>query len=101
MVYVHSKLMVVDVEYVVVGSANINQRSLDGDRDSELAVGAFQPGHVVKKEVSCAAAQCCQILRENGASRPSSRALCEKPKIWCILAIAKFYYIKMRKFNIF
>ncbi len=63
MVYVHSKLMVVDDEYVIVGSANINQRSLDGDRDSELAVGAFQPGHVVKKEVSCAAAQCCQILR--------------------------------------
>ncbi len=63
MVYVHSKLMVVDDEYVIVGSANINQRSLDGDRDSELAVGACQPGHVVKKEVSCAAAQCCQILR--------------------------------------
>ena len=42
MIYVHSKLMIVDDEYVIVGSANINQRSLDGDRDTELAIGAFQ-----------------------------------------------------------
>jgi hypothetical protein len=45
MIYVHSKLMIVDDEYIVVGSANINQRSLDGTRDSEIAIGAFQPGH--------------------------------------------------------
>ena len=34
MIYVHSKLLIVDDEYLLVGSANINQRSLDGDRDS-------------------------------------------------------------------
>ena len=34
MIYVHSKLMIVDDEYLLTGSANINQRSLDGDRDS-------------------------------------------------------------------
>ncbi len=44
MVYVHSKLMVVDDAYAIVGSANLNQRSLDGDRDSELVIGAHQPG---------------------------------------------------------
>lgn len=38
MIYVHSKFMVVDDEYVIVGSANINQRSLGGDSDSELCV---------------------------------------------------------------
>ncbi|MDC6896698.1 phospholipase D-like domain-containing protein [Escherichia coli] len=37
-IYVHSKLMIVDDRYVLVGSANINDRSLQGDRDSELAV---------------------------------------------------------------
>lgn len=37
-IYVHSKLMIVDDRYVLVGSANINDRSLLGDRDSELAV---------------------------------------------------------------
>jgi phosphatidylserine/phosphatidylglycerophosphate/cardiolipin synthase-like enzyme len=48
MVYVHSKLMIVDDEYIVVGSANINQRSLDGTRDSEIAIGAFQPAHTLE-----------------------------------------------------
>lgn len=43
MIYVHSKLMIVDDSYILTGSANINQRSLDGDRDSELAIGAYQP----------------------------------------------------------
>ncbi|ELP9172202.1 phospholipase [Salmonella enterica] len=37
-IYVHSKLMIVDDRYVLVGSANINERSLLGDHDSELAV---------------------------------------------------------------
>jgi phospholipase D1/2 len=36
-VYVHSKLMIVDDKYVICGSANINDRSLKGKRDSELA----------------------------------------------------------------
>ncbi|GJP53963.1 hypothetical protein CLOM_g13073 [Closterium sp. NIES-68] len=45
MIYVHAKMMVVDDEYVVVGSANINQRSMDGGRDTEMAVGAYQPYH--------------------------------------------------------
>mmetsp|Transcript_40049 Transcript_40049/g.63321 ORF Transcript_40049/g.63321 Transcript_40049/m.63321 type:complete len:831 (-) Transcript_40049:151-2643(-) len=44
-IYVHSKLMIVDDEYVIVGSANINQRSLQGDRDTELAIGAHQPNY--------------------------------------------------------
>lgn len=43
MIYVHSKLLVVDDEYVIVGSANINQRAMDGERDTEIAMGAFQP----------------------------------------------------------
>eukprot|EP01101_Sappina_pedata_P003401 TRINITY_DN1365_c0_g1_i1.p1 TRINITY_DN1365_c0_g1~~TRINITY_DN1365_c0_g1_i1.p1 ORF type:complete len:633 (+),score=152.49 TRINITY_DN1365_c0_g1_i1:1678-3576(+) len=45
-IYVHSKMMIADDEYVIVGSANINERSLAGDRDSELCVGALQPNHV-------------------------------------------------------
>jgi phospholipase D1/2 len=43
MIYVHSKGMIVDDEYVIVGSANINQRSLEGTRDTEIAMGAYQP----------------------------------------------------------
>lgn len=37
-VYVHSKLLIVDDLYALFGSANINDRSLLGIRDSELAV---------------------------------------------------------------
>jgi phospholipase D1/2 len=36
-IYVHSKLMIVDDRYVICGSANINDRSLLGKRDSEVA----------------------------------------------------------------
>ncbi|KAJ1386116.1 Phospholipase D/Transphosphatidylase [Sesbania bispinosa] len=43
MIYVHAKGMIVDDEYVIIGSANINQRSLDGSRDTEIAMGAYQP----------------------------------------------------------
>ncbi|WP_246761194.1 phospholipase D-like domain-containing protein [Ralstonia solanacearum] len=37
-IYVHSKLLIADDRTVVLGSANINDRSQMGDRDSELAV---------------------------------------------------------------
>ncbi|KAF3789850.1 Phospholipase D alpha 1 [Nymphaea thermarum] len=45
-IYVHSKLMIVDDEYIIIGSANLNQRSLDGGRDTEIAHGSFQPAHI-------------------------------------------------------
>lgn len=38
-------MMIMDDEYVLMGSANYNQRSLDGSRDTEIAVGAYQPHH--------------------------------------------------------
>ncbi|CAK9165288.1 unnamed protein product [Ilex paraguariensis] len=42
MVYVHSKLMIVDDLYMLIGSANVNQRSMDGQRDTEIAIGCYQ-----------------------------------------------------------
>ncbi|XP_071792238.1 phospholipase D1-like isoform X2 [Asterias amurensis] len=38
LVYIHSKLMIVDDRSIICGSANINDRSMLGKRDSELAV---------------------------------------------------------------
>lgn len=38
LVYVHSKLLIADDNTVICGSANINDRSLIGKRDSEIAV---------------------------------------------------------------
>lgn len=40
----------VDDEYIIIGSANINQRSMDGGRDSEIAMGAYQPHHLATDE---------------------------------------------------
>lgn len=37
MIYVHSKVMIVDDAVAIIGSANINDRSLNGDGDTELA----------------------------------------------------------------
>lgn len=34
--------VIFDDEYVIVGSANINQRSMDGTRDTEIAVGGYE-----------------------------------------------------------
>ncbi|CAN7016093.1 unnamed protein product [Brassica rapa subsp. trilocularis] len=45
MIYVHAKGMIVDDEYVLIGSANINQRSMAGTKDTEIAMGAYQPHH--------------------------------------------------------
>ncbi|XP_073296517.1 phospholipase D delta-like [Primulina huaijiensis] len=51
MIYVHAKGMIVDDEYVIIGSANINQRSMAGTKDTEIAMGAYQPHHTwVKKK---------------------------------------------------
>ena len=38
LVYVHSKMMIVDDKRTLIGSANINDRSMLGKRDSELAI---------------------------------------------------------------
>ena len=34
------------VQYLIQGSANINQRSMDGGRDTELAMGMYQPSYL-------------------------------------------------------
>ncbi|WZZ78177.1 hypothetical protein YC2023_098749 [Brassica napus] len=39
--------MIVDDEYVLMGSANINQRSMAGTKDTEIAMGAYQPHHTL------------------------------------------------------
>ena len=35
----------VDDSYILVGSANINQRSMAGTRDTEMAIGSHQPSY--------------------------------------------------------
>lgn len=36
------QLFSVDDLYILIGSANVNQRSMDGQRDTEIAIGCYQ-----------------------------------------------------------
>lgn len=38
MIYIHSKIMIIDDDIAIIGSANINDRSMVGTRDSEIAI---------------------------------------------------------------
>ncbi len=51
-VYVHAKLMIVDDEKILVGSANLNGRSLEGDRDSEIDLYLHAPE--LARDLRCA-----------------------------------------------
>lgn len=46
MIYLHSKFAIFDDTVAIVGSANINSRSMDGSRDTEIAIMAWEPEHV-------------------------------------------------------
>ncbi|GAA0143638.1 phospholipase [Lithospermum erythrorhizon] len=50
MIYVHAKGMIVDDSYIIIGSANINQRSMAGTKDTEIAMGAYQPQYTWAKK---------------------------------------------------
>ena len=64
MIYFHSKGMVVDDEFVLIGSANINQRSLEGTRDTEIAMGGYQPHHSWAKKGSRPRGQVNKTFRD-------------------------------------
>lgn len=42
LIYVHSKMAVADDTHIILGTANLHERSLNGSRDSEIAVSARQ-----------------------------------------------------------
>ncbi|XP_063902318.1 uncharacterized protein LOC135121997 [Zophobas morio] len=49
MIYVHSKLLIVDDKVTIIGSPNINDRSLLGDGDSEVAIIIRDQDYVTSK----------------------------------------------------
>mmetsp|Transcript_3912 Transcript_3912/g.8266 ORF Transcript_3912/g.8266 Transcript_3912/m.8266 type:complete len:861 (-) Transcript_3912:135-2717(-) len=49
-IYIHSKMMIVDDDVVLIGTANINQRSMDGCRDSEIMMTSWQTNQLATKE---------------------------------------------------
>lgn len=45
-IYVHSKLLIVDDDWMIFGSANINDRSMLGNRDSEIVMITYDNNRV-------------------------------------------------------
>jgi len=65
-VYVHSKCLIVDDRVAIVGSSNLNDRSMCGDRDSEIAVKVTEPLHCTPTQMDgdhFAAAEFAHSLR--------------------------------------
>lgn len=67
LIYVHSKLLIADDRLVICGSANINDRSLLGKRDSEIAVVVqdqeFQEHKNLKNGTRIISGRFCGTLR--------------------------------------
>lgn len=63
-IYVHSKLLIADDRVAIIGSANINDRSQLGDRDSELAVvvSGSEPAQALLD--GCAPQQVCSEVQQ-------------------------------------
>eukprot|EP00047_Mylnosiga_fluctuans_P021411 m.104590 g.104590 ORF g.104590 m.104590 type:complete len:436 (-) comp8891_c0_seq3:137-1444(-) len=90
MIYVHSKIMIVDDMHLIVGSANINDRSMQGDRDSEIAAilsdEAFVDSSMNGKPYK--AGRVAQSLRmnlwaEHFGGSPSDYRDPTSPATWC------------------
>jgi len=45
-IYVHDKMLICDDRVLIIGSANINDRSMIGDRDSEVAIRVEDTTHI-------------------------------------------------------
>lgn len=69
-VYIHSKICIVDDRLVIIGSANINERSQRGDRDSELAA-VIRDTEMIERSVH----QDCSI----GKSKPAVSSMAGQP----------------------
>lgn len=49
LIYIHSKLLLVDDEVAIIGSSNLNDRSMMGERDSEIGMVIKEtPNHIVE-----------------------------------------------------
>ncbi|EAL20781.1 hypothetical protein CNBE1430 [Cryptococcus deneoformans B-3501A] len=83
--YIHSKIMIVDDRRVICGSANINDRSMNGDHDSEIAL-VIEDSDMVesmmdgKKYMASAYATTLRrtLMREHIGLLPSQPAFDEK-----------------------
>lgn len=83
MIYVHTKLMIVDDRYVILGSCNLNDRGLMGDGDSEICASIWP---MLKKQKACI--EKVRDLRKQlweehfGSGMPTAWEMPEKEACW-------------------
>lgn len=75
MVYIHSKFAVFDDTVAIIGSANINSRSLDGSRDTEIAISTWQNGYEAK-------GPCAYTPYEGESSLPQGDVAAFRASVW-------------------
>ncbi|KAI3632485.1 hypothetical protein MIR68_009591 [Amoeboaphelidium protococcarum] len=63
-IYIHSKVMIVDDDWAIVGSANINDRSLAGSRDAEVAIVITDSSKVKVQLGESASVSCSKSVRD-------------------------------------
>lgn len=69
-IYQHAKLFICDDEIALTGSSNLNERSMSGFRDTEIAVSVFQPHHSYK------------VDRLKGAAMPRGEVSRFRKRLW-------------------
>lgn len=100
MIYVHSKLLIVDDRVVILGSANINERSMAGDRDTEICLSLWPSSgaHAKACEDTVRAQLRYPLLHEylGGAALPNSDKP-ESPEYRnALAALARQNYLDIR-----
>ncbi|CAM8955937.1 unnamed protein product [Rhodiola kirilowii] len=88
MIYLHSKLMIVDDLYLLIGSANINQRSMDGQRDSEIAIGCYQ-SHSAANYLNEGDIKAYRLSLWYEHTRKSEQSFQEPQSIECVQTVRK------------
>lgn len=80
MIYVHSKLMIVDDEFVIIGSANLNERSLAGDRDTEVCIGMTAEDKTARDSIQDFRLELWSELLGNAKAKASKMAPWKTPE---------------------
>ncbi|KAL4379743.1 hypothetical protein GQ457_02G013390 [Hibiscus cannabinus] len=101
MIYVHAKGMIIDDEYVIVGSANINERSMAGTRDTEIAMGAYQRHYTWAEKKKHPRGQVYGYRMSLWAEHLGELNKCfkEPEKLECVKTVNKIAEDNLRKFT--
>jgi phospholipase D1/2 len=76
------QVMIQDDETLNIGSANLNERSLDGGRDTEVAMGAFQPHATMQPSQASQSSQTPKTAQSPGLQTPHGDVYGFRMSLW-------------------